>query len=210
MTPRPNAGTKGVPRADREQEIVRVAAVAFGTQGFAATGIADVARAAGISKPLIYSYFGSKEGLHAACLAEAGDLLVAEIERVARDDSTGVERGLRTLAVMFAVLEDRRHLWRLLRDRTAPATGPAAEVVARYTERIGALAHEGVLELLDGAGTTDELDVAAMVRTWLGIVDSLVDWWVARPDQSAEEMTRRVTRLIGALVSDRAGAAPTA
>ncbi|GLZ46481.1 TetR family transcriptional regulator [Actinomycetospora sp. NBRC 106375] len=210
MTPRPNAGTKGVPRADREQEIVRVASVAFGTQGFAATGIADVARAAGISKPLVYSYFGSKEGLHAACLAEAGDLLVAEIERVARDDSAGVERGLRTLAGMFVVLEDRRHLWRLLRDRTAPSTGPAAEVVARYTERIGALAHEGVLELLDGAGITDELDVSAMVRTWLGIVDSLVDWWVARPDQSAEEMTRRVTRLIGALVADRADAAPTA
>ena len=37
MAARPNAGTKGVPRADREQEIVRVASVAFGADGFAAT-----------------------------------------------------------------------------------------------------------------------------------------------------------------------------
>jgi AcrR family transcriptional regulator len=153
---------------------------------------------------LIYSYFGSKEGLHAACLDQAGDLLAAEIERVARGDSSGVERGLRTLDGMFAMLDGRRHVWRLLRDRTAPSTGPAAEVVARYAARIEGLAHEGVLELLDGAGITDALDVSAMVRTWLGIVDSLMDWWVARPDQSAADMTRRVARLIDALLSDHA------
>ncbi|MEJ2889490.1 TetR/AcrR family transcriptional regulator [Actinomycetospora aeridis] len=202
MAPRPNAGTKGVPRADREQEILRVASVAFGTDGFAATGVADVARAAGISKALVYSYFGSKEGLHAACLAEAGGLLAAEIERVARDGSAGVERGVRTLAAMFAVLDDRRHLWRLLRDPSAAVDGPAAEVVARYAARIEALAREGVLELLGDAGITDELDVSAMVRTWLGIVDSFMDWWVAHPDQDAGEMTRRVARLVTALAAD--------
>ncbi len=207
MAPRPNAGTKGVPRADREQEILRVASDAFGTHGFAATGVVDVARAAGISKPLVYSYFGSKEGLHAACLAEAGGLLAAEIERVARDGSAGVERGVRTLAAMFAVLDDRRHVWRLLRDRTAPRDGLTAEVVAQYTARIEALAREGVLELLSEAGITDDLDVSAMVRTWLGIVDSFMDWWVAHPDQGAEEMTQRVTRLIAALVSDHNAAA---
>ncbi|WP_433799899.1 TetR/AcrR family transcriptional regulator [Actinomycetospora sp. CA-084318] len=203
MISRSNAGTKGVPRAAREQEILRAASVAFGRDGFAATGVSDVAHVAGISKALVYSYFGSKEGLHAACLAEAGELLAAEIERVAREGSSGVERGLRTLAAMFAVLEDRRHLWRLLRDRTAPADGPAAEVVRRYTARIDALAQEGVLELLGDAGITDDLDISAMVRTWLGIVDSLMDWWVAHPDQSATEMTQRVVRLVEALVSDR-------
>ncbi|GAA4789533.1 TetR/AcrR family transcriptional regulator [Actinomycetospora chlora] len=186
---------------------MRVASIAFGTDGFAATGVADVARAAGISKPLVYSYFGSKEGLHAACLAEAGGLLAEEIERVARDGSAGVERGVRTLAAMFAVLDDRRHVWRLLRDRTAPDDGPAAEVVAQYAARIEALAREGVLELLSGAGITDELDVSAMVRTWLGIVDSFMDWWVAHPDQDAEAMTQRVLRLVAALVSDHTGRA---
>ncbi len=204
MTSRSNAGTKGVPRAAREQEILRAASVAFCRDGFAATGIADVAHAAGISKALVYSYFGSKEGLHAACLVEAGDLLATEIERVARDGSAGVERGLRTLAAMFAVLDDRRHVWRLLRDRTAPADGPARDVVGRYTARIDALAREGVLELLGDAGITDDLDISAMTRTWLGIVDSMMDWWVAHPDQGAEEMTRRVVRLVEALVSDQA------
>ena len=205
-----NAGTKGVPRAERERQILDVASVAFGTDGFAATNLADVARAAGISKPLVYQYFGSKEGLYAACLDAAGDLLGGEIERIARAGSVGIERGVRTLEGMFAALEDRRHVWRLLHDRTAPASGEIADVVAAHTERIGALAHEGVSELLQLAGVTDASDVSAMTATWLGIVDSLMDWWVAHPDESGADMVARVQRLVTALFVDagRAGQGP--
>lgn len=206
MAARPNAGTKGVPRAERERQILAIASVAFGTHGFVGTNVADVARAAGISKPLVYAYFGSKEGLYAACLDRAGELLGDEIERVARGDVVGLERGVRTLEGMFGVLEDQRHVWRLLHDRSAPSTPEVATVVAAHTDRIHALAHEGVSELLALAGVRDALDVSAMTATWLGIVDSLMDWWVAHPEQSAADMVERVTRLVAALFTDAAGA----
>ncbi len=206
MAARPNAGTKGVPRAERERQILAIASVAFGTHGFVGTNVADVARAAGISKPLVYAYFGSKEGLYAACLDRAGELLGDEIERVARGDVVGLERGVRTLEGMFDVLEDQRHVWRLLHDRSAPSTPEVAAVVAAHTDRIHALAHEGVSELLALAGVRDALDVSAMTATWLGIVDSLMDWWVAHPEQSAADMVERVTRLVAALFTDAAGA----
>ncbi|WP_229054582.1 TetR/AcrR family transcriptional regulator [Aeromicrobium sp. Leaf350] len=199
---RTNAGTKGVPRAEREQQILAVASLAFGTDGFAATNLADVAAEAGISKPLIYNYFGSKEGLFAACLDEAGDLMAGEIERIARGDAVGIERGIRTLDGMFAVLDEQRHLWRLLHDRTAPSTGAIADVVSHHTERIDKLAHEGVTELLALAGDTDERDISVMTAAWLGIVDSLMDWWVAHPDETATQMNERVTRLFTALLVD--------
>ncbi|MEH3069336.1 MAG: TetR/AcrR family transcriptional regulator [Aeromicrobium erythreum] len=206
MAARPNAGTKGVPRAERERQILDVASVAFGTHGFVGTNVADVAHTAGISKPLVYAYFGSKEGLYAACLDRAGALLGDEIERVARGDVVGLERGVRTLEGMFDVLEDQRHVWRLLHDRSAPSTPEVATVVAAHTDRIHALAHEGVSELLALAGVQDGLDVSAMTATWLGIVDSLMDWWVAHPEQSAADMVERVTRLVAALFTDAAGA----
>lgn len=202
MTSRPNAGTKGVPRAEREQQILAAAQEAFGTDGYAATNLAEVASAAGISKPLVYSYFGSKEGLYAACLDLGGELLGDEIERIARSGAVGIERGVRTLEGMFAVLEDRRHLWRLLHDRTAPQTGAIADITRAHTDRLLKLAHEGVTELLGLAGITDEADVSAMTATWLGIVDSLMDWWVDHPDESAADMVERVQRLVLALFSD--------
>jgi hypothetical protein len=125
---------------------------------------------------------------------------------VARGDVVGLERGVRTLEGMFGVLEDQRHVWRLLHDRSAPSTPEVAAVVAAHTDRIHALAHEGVSELLALAGVRDALDVSAMTATWLGIVDSLMDWWVAHPEQSAADMVERVTRLVAALFTDAAGA----
>ena len=197
---RPNAGTKGVPRLDREAQILDVASERFGLDGFAATSVATVADAAGISKPLIYNYFGSKEGLYEACLDRGGALLADEIERIARGDAVGLERGLRTLAGMFSLLEQRRHLWRLFFDSTAPSTGPIAASAALHADRIGKLALEGVAELMHLAGNDDPLDVSAMTSVWLGVVDSLMNWWVDHPDESAEQMTARCGRLIGALL----------
>ena len=196
---RPNAGTKGVPRLDRETQILDIASEQFGTHGFAATSVATIADKAGISKPLIYNYFGSKEGLYEACLDRGGALLADEIERIARGDAVGIERGMATLAGMFALLEPQPYLWRLFFDQTAPATGPIADSVALYAERIGKLADEGVTELMGLAGNDDPLDISAMTALWLGIVDSLMNWWMEHPDESAEQMVQRCMRLLTAL-----------
>ena len=55
-------GTKGVPRADREQQILDAAVAEFGGRDYTHASMAAIAQRAGISKPLVYEYFGSKEG----------------------------------------------------------------------------------------------------------------------------------------------------
>ena len=197
---RSNAGTKGVPRLERETQILTVASEVFAAESFAATNIQVIADRAGISKPLIYNYFGSKEGLLLACLERAGALVADEIERIARGDSVGIERGMLTLEGMFNVLEDQRHLWRLFYDRTAPTTGAVADATEHYTARITKLADEGVTELMALSGITDRLDVSAMTAIWMGIVDTLMWWWVDHPDESADDMLARAGRLYLALL----------
>jgi AcrR family transcriptional regulator len=197
---RSNAGTKGVPRLERETQILAVASEIFAAEGFGATNIQSVADQAGISKPLIYNYFGSKEGLFLACLERAGAMVADEIERIAQGDAVGIERGMRTLEGMFNVLEDQRHLWWLFYDRTAPTTGAIADSVSHYTARITKLADEGVAELMSLSGITDRLDVSAMTAVWMGIVDSLMRWWVEHPGESANEMVARAGRLLSAIL----------
>jgi AcrR family transcriptional regulator len=197
---RSNAGTKGVPRLERENQILSVASEIFADDGFAGANIQAVADRAGISKPLIYNYFGSKDGLFLACIERAGEIVAAEIERIANEDIVGIERGMRTIEGLFNVLDDQRHLWRLFYDRTAPATGPVADAVSNYTERITKLADEGVAELMALSGNTDRLDVSAMTAVWMGIVDSLMRWWVEHPEESATAMTERSGRLLVAIL----------
>jgi AcrR family transcriptional regulator len=193
---RSNAGTKGVPRADREDQIVRAASEVFGAAGFAATSVADVADRAGISKPLIYNYFGSKEGLFSACLHRAGGLLTEEMERIARGDAVGLERALRTLEGLFALLEPQPWIWRLFFDPTVPRgeRGIAAEI-ALYTGRITSLADDGVREMMRLAGTEDDLDASALTAVWLSVVDALVTWWLDHPGETPASMTDRCVRL---------------
>ncbi|MFC5676200.1 TetR/AcrR family transcriptional regulator, partial [Aeromicrobium endophyticum] len=150
----------------------------------------------------VYSYFGSKEGLYEACLERGGALLADEMERIAAGEAVGIERGMQTLAALFSLLEERRYLWRLFFDTTAPTDGPARDSIARHADRIGRLADEGVTELMALAGNTDALDVSAMTSVWLGIVDSLMNWWVEHPDQTADQMMQRCLRLLAALFGD--------
>jgi AcrR family transcriptional regulator len=197
----PNAGTKGVPRADREEQIVQAASEIFGARGFAATSVADIAERAGISKPLIYNYFGSKEGLFRACLQRAGGILAEEMERIARGDAVGLERALRTLEGIFTLLEPQPWIWRLFFDPTIPRGEEAiAAEIARYTDRITALADEGVAEMMRLSGDEDPRDVSALTSVWLSVADSLVTWWLDHPDETPSSMTARCVRLFGVVL----------
>ena len=193
-------GTKGVARADREAQIIEAATEVFGTDGYAAASLETIAEQVGVSKPMIYHYFGSKTGLFTACLHHNGAIIADEIERIAREDATGLDRGLRTLEGIFGVLEQQPLMWRLFFDATAPADDADIEAaLTTYTDRITGLAEEGVSELMHLAGNDDPLDVSAMVTVWMSLVDSLVNWWLDHPGESAQAMTERSTRLILAL-----------
>jgi AcrR family transcriptional regulator len=202
---RPNAGTKGVARPEREAQILVAACRAFGENGYAATSVADVAEAAGISKPLIYNYFGSKDGLHVACVRHASAELTAEIERTANTETAGLARAVVTLDGMFRRLEGEPWLWRIVSDPTAPADPELEREVATEERRILGFAREAVTELLQSSGDNDSGDVDLMVAVWESVFRTLVNWWVDHPGDSPEEMTHRCLRLIAAATTGTTG-----
>ena len=56
-------------RAAREREILDAAERIFGERGYQGTSMDEIAAAVGVSKPLVYQYYGSKDGLFRACLS---------------------------------------------------------------------------------------------------------------------------------------------
>lgn len=193
-------GTKGVPRAEREEQIVAVAVDEFAARGYAGASMVAIAHRAGISKPLIYQYFGSKDGLYLTCLHHvAGGLLDRlELARLQEDDS--VASRVHTLQAVFEALEPQRGAWQLLYDTTKPATGEIAAVADSYQARTAALAASGSERFLQSRGFSSERDASALTAVWMGLVNSLVTWWLAHPDESAAKMTQRCYRLIAAVL----------
>ncbi|MCV7077732.1 TetR/AcrR family transcriptional regulator [Mycobacterium szulgai] len=61
-------GTKRLPRAVREQQMLDAAVQMFSVNGYHETSMDAIAAEAQISKPMLYLYYGSKEELFGACL----------------------------------------------------------------------------------------------------------------------------------------------
>jgi AcrR family transcriptional regulator len=61
-------GTKRLPRAVREQQMLDAAVQMFSVNGYYETSMDAIAAEAQISKPMLYLYYGSKEDLFGACL----------------------------------------------------------------------------------------------------------------------------------------------
>ena len=70
MTAKPHLGTRGMPRAERETEILRAAMIEFAERGFHQVTMASVAARAGVSKPLVHAYFGTKDALYSRCVKD--------------------------------------------------------------------------------------------------------------------------------------------
>jgi len=62
-------GTKRLPRAVREQQMLDAAVQMFSVNGYHETSMDVIAAEAQISKPMLYLYYGSKEELFGACLS---------------------------------------------------------------------------------------------------------------------------------------------
>ena len=70
MSPRDSAENERI-KDERREQILRAARGLFARKGLAATKIADIAVAAGMSHGLVYHYFPSKEAVYAAIVERA-------------------------------------------------------------------------------------------------------------------------------------------
>jgi len=192
-------GTKGMPREEREAQLVVAGTEEFGRAGYAGASMVEIARRVGVTKPLLYQYFGSKDGLYLACLHRAGDRLTEGVATTMAAGGEPERMPLKVLSAIFTTFDHDRYAWRLLRDETVPATGDIAAAAADYRRRLDAFALLGATQLMTARGLADPVDIEAIAQVWTGVVDSLISWWIDRPDEDAVAMTARCARIMEGL-----------
>jgi AcrR family transcriptional regulator len=201
-----------LPRAEREQQVLDIAHARFAAHGYGAVTMEDVAAAAGVTKPLLYAYFGNKERLYMACMERAGDALLATVlAAVAPADgpADALRRGLRAF---FAFVAEDRDAWRVLFDETLPAGGATAARVGEYRERLVSLVAQTLLTRLPEARRTRHAtEIEALSRAILGAAEALARWWLrtgAIPaDEAADLLITTIEPGLQARASGRAAPA---
>jgi AcrR family transcriptional regulator len=170
----------------------------------------EIAREAGVTKPLIYLHYESKDGLYAACQRAVLEPLVARVREAIARSKPDVAMPLAVADAIFAALEPDRRGWSLLTDRSLPRTGPAAGATRSLREQLAELAVRGSAEVLAAAGLNDTGDVELATRVWVSTCDALIAWWLEHPGETAAAMSGRFRRLVDALALSHRGDAESA
>ena len=118
------------------EQTLGVAHELFAERGYGEVTMDEIAAAVGVTKPLLYNYFGNKERLYIACMERAGDSLTTTVgAAIAGTASPGDALGAGVRA-FFGFLDSDRSAWAVLFDETLPNSGEVAEKVASYRGQI--------------------------------------------------------------------------
>ncbi|HEY4278202.1 MAG TPA: TetR/AcrR family transcriptional regulator [Conexibacter sp.] len=168
-----------LPRAEREQQILDIAHAHFAARGYGAVTMDEVAAAAGVTKPLLYNYFGNKERLYRVCMERAGEAMIAAVG-AAVAAAEGPAQALRDgLRAFFSFVDGDRDAWRVLFDETLPTGGELARSVEHYRSRLAALVAETQLALIPAPDRgRAAIEVEALSNALLGACEGLVRWWL--------------------------------
>jgi len=190
-----------VPRELRRRQLLALATTLFSERGFAAASMDELAARAGVSKPVIYGLFGSKEGLLIAAIDELGlELNQVVFEAVA--GQTTPEDLLRSGSLaFFRFIGERSDTWAMIFGTSRSLSDASPEATAKLDEirrRQDALVDGAIRAAVRGLGgdDPDPLEVSAITRGLNGVYEGLVEWWVEHPEVGAEQLADWVVALV--------------
>lgn len=168
-----------LPRAEREQQMLDAAYALFAERGYPAVAMDDVAAAVGVTKPLLYTYWGNKERLFLACMERSADALFAAVLGAIgaeRDPAAAARAGVRAF---FGFVEVDPGAWRIVFDATLPGDGAIAARVAEERARITGLVTDAFLDQIPARSRERaRTDVEALSHAILGAAEALARWWL--------------------------------
>jgi AcrR family transcriptional regulator len=169
--------------------MLRVATRVFSERGFHTASMDEIAEGAGISKPMVYAYFGSKEGLYVASIRAAGELLREEIARGAEADVPPDQQMWQGSLAFFRFVARQPEGWRVLYREASVQGGPSAAEVADLRREIVSLTARS----LGRSAGVDAADMEALAIGVVGAGESMANWWTEsdaplEPEQLATQL----------------------
>lgn len=180
-----------MPRADRRDQLVATAEQVFLTSGVAAASMDEVAERAGVTKPVLYDHFGSKDGLLAAVVTRSGERLLAVIAE-AFAGTTDAELALRQgLTAYFRFVDANEGAWSLLLQEVTPGSAAAVAADAIRTAQV-----EGMADLVAEHLQRDRASALVYAHLVSGAAERLAAVRLARRRLSAARATELVMDVI--------------
>ena len=198
---------KRLPAARRRGQLLDVALERFGANGFHRTSMEEIADAAGVTKPVLYQHFGSKQALYRELLDLVGRELLAAVTAGAAAGPDPYDRVLAGFGAYFRFVVERTSGFQLLFGSGARQTDEFAAAVRAVEASVAARIGSFIDADIDGAHR--ELLGYAIV----GLGEVTARRWVSEHDEGpdpadAEVLARRLADLVWAGLRGLPASAP--
>lgn len=176
--------------------MLEAAVAVFSASGFTGASMDEIAARAGISKPMVYAYLGTKEELFLACVRQSATWLMEALIRTTEPDLPPDEQLWRGLRGFFEFVGANRDGWRVL-YRQARGQQPFAAEVARLRVRMVEVVAGLLTRLIAASGRHHhETEVTVMAQALVGAGESLADWVVDHPEEAPEITATRLMNFV--------------
>jgi AcrR family transcriptional regulator len=194
----PRSGYRRLGVDERRAALLAAATALFGTHGYDELSMAKIAKAAGVSKPLLYHYFPTKQKLFEAVASQAAQDILG---RVAIDPALPPAQQLSAgLDAFLGLVEEHAAVYeKLMRSAGVPEVRELIDGVRAQTAQT----------ILAGLGAAGQPKVRAAVNGWLWLMDGVcLDWVRERDLTRADVHGLLLGSLLGALTAAGFDAAP--
>lgn len=177
---------------ERKERLVAFGRSFFATHGYDELSVDEIAKRAGVSKALVYHYFGGKHGLYVATIDDVARRLEEALEP---PTGASLEEAIRaSLGAFVRYVRDNDAIYRTLL-RGGIGNDPAvAEIVERVRRRATVL----VLALLGQSEADARLAIA--IAGWIGFTESATLAWLEQRQIDADGLVEVLLDALAAVL----------
>jgi AcrR family transcriptional regulator len=181
-----------LPPDDRRQALINSALKLFNTHPYDEVSVDDIAADAGMSRALVYHYYGGKAGVFISALRQTGDDVVAAVAKAGMDDP---DNWLTTGLSAFFDHIQANPIGLTALYRYGSLTGRENRQVL---DEIGDRVLRLVMNRLDPPGESPVLQ--SVVRGWIAMVETMASGWLRRGQPTREQLESLMPELLRAVL----------
>jgi AcrR family transcriptional regulator len=173
---------------ERRTQLLALAQVAFATSSYDDVSIDQLARAAGVSKGLLYHYFPSKRELYVATVREAAEQLLARI--VLDPELSPFEQALGGVDAYLHYARENADAYLSFMQSGVGRDEEVLALVERTRRRFVEL-------ILDRAGEAQLSPLQrSLVHGWVGMVEATCLDWLKRPEVERAQLAKLLVKTL--------------
>ena len=181
-----------LPAEQRRRQLLDVSCEVFAASGFHATAMDDIARAAGVTKPVLYQHFPSKRALMTELLEDVGRQLLDDLGTSTGAVETGRERVESGFEAYYRFVTGNRAAFRLLFGASVRNDAEFALIVDRVLHQ----AADAISEMIEIETTAEHRRVLAHALVGVAEATSRHALSDADASQDATQLARWVSELV--------------